>query len=450
MASPLSHKRSRTGVHDSAARPRSSITGGIAVVGLGYVGLPLALRADLRGMPVIGIDSDARHIEELRSRHAPAFLDEEDRGRVLSHGMDVAVDAAAVRNAEAAIICVPTPVSEDHMPDLRPLIAACAAVGTHLRPGTLVVVESTVNPGICDELVIPLLEKRSGLKVEKDFYFAYCPERINPGDERWNVNTIPRVLGGAGAESTRRAYLLYRSLIDAPVRLMANVKEAEAVKIMENSFRDINIAFVNELAMSFKKLDIDITHVIEGAATKPFGFMAHYPGCGVGGHCIPVDPYYLIAYAKRKNGFQHRFLEMARHINNDMPHYTVTLLETSLREKGKTLAGSRIALLGLAYKRDVPDLRESPALAIEKELTLKGAVVRTFDPFVPARSSVHAIEDALHNADAAVIATDHTMFRSLSPKDFALHNVDIVIDGRNCLRKESFQGKTIAYHGIGR
>lgn len=421
----------------------------IAVIGLGYVGLPLALQASHKGYTVIGMDTNDELIEKLQHHHVPTFLSGDDREQISNKNFHPTTLASEIKNAKTIIICVPTPVSSDHLPDLRPLISACEAVAEFITKETLVVVESTVNPGICDEVVIPILTSDSGLEPEKDFYFAYCPERINPGDEKWNVRSIPRVLGASGTESQSRAYALYTSIIDAPIHLLANVKEAEAVKITENSFRDINIAFINELAMSFKKMDIDITHVIEGASTKPFGFMAHYPSCGVGGHCIPVDPYYLIAYAKR-NGFTHRFLETARDINNNMPQYTISLLEDALAQKRKKLPGSRIALLGQTYKKDIADLRESPALVIEKELMRRGAIVRTYDPYVPTKSSVTSLEEALHNADAAIIATDHSLFCTLKPKDFALHNVDIVIDGKNCLNKEAFANTTITYHGIGR
>lgn len=400
-------------------------------------------------MDVIGIDINAPHIDALQGRQSPQFLSEEERPLIALKNFKPTHSFEEVKDADAVIICVPTPVSHDHLPDLRPLMTACESIAPFIQKGTLVVVESTVNPGICDEMVLPSLSAGSGLAPEDDFYFAYCPERINPGDAKWNVRTIPRVLGANTEASTQKAYDLYSEIIEAPIHVLSSVKEAEAVKITENSFRDINIAFINELAMSFKKMGIDITHVIEGASTKPFGFMAHYPSCGVGGHCIPVDPYYLIEYAKR-NGFTHRFLEMAREINNDMPNYTISLLEDALEEKHKKLPSARIALLGLAYKRDIGDLRESPALTIEKELMRRGAIVRTYDPYALHISSVASLDEALHNADAAIIATDHSMFCELTPKELALQNVDIVIDGKNCLDKEAFEGTTITYHGIGR
>ncbi len=428
---------------------RAKSTPSVAIIGLGYVGLPLALRADLLGHEVVGIDIDGRRIKELERHGVPSFLTEEDSELARKHTMLVSGDVSMLAGMDVFIVCVPTPVSENHEPDLEPLISACRSIAPYIRKNTLLVIESTVNPGVCDEIILPMLRELTSLEPENDYLFAYCPERINPGDPNWTVATIPRVLGASGPKSSRAAYTLYSSLIDAPIHMMDNVKSAEAVKITENSFRDINIAFVNELAMSFKKLGIDIVSVLEGAQTKPFGFMSHYPGCGVGGHCIPVDPYYLIAYA-RENGFTHKFLEAAREINNGMPAYTVSLLERALETKRIPITEAKVALLGLAYKRDVPDDRESPAYAIRDELIRRGAHVRSYDPFLKKDSTVGSLEEALRGADAVIIATDHSEFTSLSPNVFLNCGVDTVIDGRNCLDKESFLGANINYHGIGR
>lgn len=432
----------------AANRTTRTKTETIAVIGLGYVGLPLAVLAETRGYRVVGYDVDEIKIALLQERNAP-FLPNEESVQFKKSRMRLSADERILDGALVHIVCVPTPVNEDHVPDLDPLIGACTAVGRHLKKGSLVVIESTVNPGVCETVALPVLERESGLVGEKDFFFAHCPERINPGDAKWTTRTLPRVIGASGPESKARATRLYASLIDGPITPMASLKEAEAVKMVENAFRDINIAFVNELAMSFDKAGIDLMNVIRGASTKPFAFMPHFPGCGVGGHCIPVDPYYLIRYG-RENGFEHRFLMTARQINNEMPRYTVRLLEQLMRRKNMTLAGSTIALLGLAYKRDVPDLRESPALIIETELKRNGARVLTFDPFVPEKSSAHSLKEALSGADAAIIATDHTIFRSLSPQEFLNQGVNILVDGRNCLSKEAFVKSGIAYHGIGR
>ena len=417
----------------------------IAVVGLGYVGLPLAILAENRGYAVRGYDIDANKIAALGKRKAP-FLSAEEAARLASSRIRMSTDAAVLAGADAYIVCVPTPVDEEHTPDLRPLVSAARSVGRHLTRGALVVIESTVNPGACEAVALPVLERESGLRVREDFFFAHCPERINPGDPTWTVGTIPRVMGASDPESLVKATELYQEILDATIVPMDSIKEAEAVKMVENAFRDVNIAFVNELAMSFARAGIDIEHVIRGAATKPFGFMSHFPGCGGGGHCIPVDPYYLIRYGE-ENGFEHRFLKTARAINEGMPAYTLSLLEEVLE---RPLAGAKIALLGLSYKRDVPDLRESPALVIRDLLKAHGAHVRIYDPLLPGESNVKDLEAALTGADAALIATNHTAFMEVTPATLKAHGVDAVVDGRNCLDKVAFLASGIRYRGVGR
>jgi len=420
----------------------------VAIIGLGYVGLPLAILAAERGYRVIGFDIDEVKIAQLEKREANFLSEAEAKAFRLAKKLSISSDERVLDEATAYIICVPTPVHEDHEPDLGPLISASEIVGRHLKEDDLVVVESTVNPGVCEKAALSALERKSGLSRD-DFFFAHCPERINPGDPRWNVRTIPRVIGARNAHSLERAVALYRTLIDAEIVPMQSIKEAEAVKMVENSFRDINIAFVNELAMAFDKAGIDIVNVIQGASTKPFGFMPHFPGAGVGGHCIPVDPYYLIRYGA-ENGFEHRFLATARRINERMPAYTVKLAEEALAEKKRSLAGSTVALLGLAYKKDVPDMRESPALVIEKILKEKGARVQAYDPYVPRIAGLRSLQEALKGADVALVATAHSLFSDLKPSDFSRAGVGIVIDGRNCLDKAAFTGSTITYRGIGR
>jgi len=420
----------------------------IAVIGLGYVGLPLALLADRKGYHVTGIDTSNEKVAHIRQRKVP-FADAELTEGLRVSSLDVTMDFAKVKKADIVIICVPTPVDEARMPDLRPIENAARAVSVHLRKGHLVILESTVNPGVSENVILPILEKNSGLKAGSDFSIAHCPERINPGDMRWNVANIPRVVGALDEKGLQKSLEFYSSLIDASVKPMRSLKEAEAVKIVENAFRDINIAFVNELAMSFTRLGIDVLNVIEGAATKPFAFLPHYPGCGVGGHCIPVDPYYLIEHAK-KNGFDHELLSRARKINSTMPAFTVERLDAALKEKGETLRGTSVAVLGLAYKPEIDDCRESPAFGIIEELEKHGANVISFDPFVPEQSTHKSLEEALFSAHAVIIATGHHIFRNLTPEVFINHGVKVVVDGRNCLPKEQFENSSIVYRGIGR
>lgn len=420
----------------------------IAVVGLGYVGLPLAIRAASRGFSVIGFDIDEVKVAQLMRREAN-FLDaQEAQAFKEAQKLTITAKAADLSVADIYIVCVPTPVRDDHSPDLRPLQGASRIVGAHLSRGALVIIESTVNPNACEGVVLPILEEASGLSRD-EFHFAHCPERINPGDDLWSVRTIPRVVGGRTPECLEKACALYESLVEAPIVPMRTIKEAEAVKMVENSFRDVNIAFVNELAMAFDRAGIDLVNVLKGASTKPFGFMPHFPGCGVGGHCIPVDPYYLIEYG-RDHGFEHRFLQTARRINDIMPRYTVRLLEEALHGQDLPLKGTEVALLGLAYKRDVPDLRESPALVIRDALAQAGAKVRTFDPNILGVSSAKSLREALEGAAAVVIATDHALIRELTCATLRQFGVKVVVDGRNCLDRDSFEGSGIAYRGIGR
>lgn len=420
----------------------------IAVVGLGYVGLPLALLADRKGYEVLGLDIDKRKIESLGK--GLSYIDDVSNKEIEGANIVFSEDFQQIAKAQAVIICVPTPVNEDKSPDLSPVKGAISSIAPFLQPHTLVVLESTVNPGVCDEIVAPLLEKLTKKKVGKDIYLAHCPERINPGDPQWNVSNINRVIGANSERELELAKGLYESLIDAEIRAMASLKEAEAVKVVENSFRDINIAFVNELAMSFHRMGINVENVINGAATKPFAFMPHYPGCGVGGHCIPVDPYYLIEYA-HNHGFSHEFLKLARDINEHMPQFTVELLEEALGKKASGLEGVKVTLLGISYKANVGDERESPALVIRRLLEEAGADLAVYDPHVPGKSTVASIDEALEHGKAVVIATGHDEFRSLRAKTLKDDDIKVVIDGRNILQdiKQELEEAGIHYSGIG-
>lgn len=434
----------RSSAHRTIARRR----GTIAVVGLGYVGLPLACLAAEKGYRVIGIAKNPKKIALINRRISP--IDDSRLQRWLKKvSVEATTDFAAIRKAKIIIVCVPTPVDESSNPDLRPLTQAAESISKYLKKGQLVIIESTVNPGVCQEVVQPILE-RSGLKAGRDFYLAHCPERISPGDQKWTVRNIPRVVGGLTKRDLARAVRFYESVIAAPIRPMETIKAAEATKIMENSFRDVNIAFVNEMAKSFEKLGIDVSDVIAAAATKPFAFMAHYPSCGVGGHCIPVDPYYLIERARR-SGFDHEFLKLARQINDSMPRHTVDRLIEGLNAVNLPVKGTRIGILGVAYKADIDDDRESPSHDIQALLKDLGARLEVYDPYLPKQSTVGSLEELFAKVDAIVLATNHRqLVEVLKPVALKRTKIKVVIDGKNALDKNGIRQAGIIYKGIGR
>lgn len=427
---------------------RRGIIKKVAVVGLGYVGLPLALLAEEKGFDVEGIDLDKKKLSEL-AQSKSGLEDKKANERLQKSKINFSNDFSRIKSRDIVIICVPTPVDENKMPDMTLVKNAVLSCVKNMDKGKLLVVESTINPGVCDEVLIPLIEKETNHVVGETIYLAHCPERINPGDPKWSVDNINRVVGADSDTGLEIAHSFYSQLVEAEVRKMGNLKEAEAVKIVENTFRDVNIAFVNELAMSFGKLGINVVNVINGAATKPFAFLPHYPGIGIGGHCIPVDPYYLIEYA-RGNGFDHEFLSLARSINESMPIYSIDLLEQSLIEKAKKpLKGTKVAVLGLSYKANVGDDRESPAYKVIEALKARGAKVTAYDPYISERSDVNNINDALKDHEAAVLVTAHDDFLGLQPAD--LSHLEVFLDGRNVFfdKKEEFAKKDIIYIGIG-
>lgn len=422
--------------------------GKITVVGLGYVGLPLALLADRKGYAVTGLDVDAQKIAALVKKESP-FRDAEISEFLKNSTISFTTDFSHVRDSEIVIICVPTPVNDNHMPNLEIVENATRAIAEHMQKGQLVILESTVNPEVTEHVVLPILEEVSGMKGGVDFHLSHAPERINPGDVKWNVENINRVIGSLDSVGLEKTAHFYESILTGTVKRMNSIKEAEAVKVVENSFRDINIAFVNELARSFTFLGIDVVNVIDGAATKPFAFMAHYPGCGVGGHCIPVDPYYLIEHAKSK-GFAHEFLSLARKINNDMPLFTVQQLEVGLREAGKTLKGSTVTVLGVSYKANIDDCRESPSFEIISILKNEGVTLKIYDPFVPRESNAFSLAEALETADAVIVATPHDAFKEVGAQIFSNGAVKVFVDGRNAFSKKEIEESGLIYKGIGR
>ncbi len=419
----------------------------VCIIGLGYVGLPLAVQAARKGYSVYGLDNDKEKISKIKKGESPIkekFL-EDNLSQVK---IKVTTNPRVLRKADIVLVCVPTPIDKNFYPNLQPVRGAIESITRNLKKKALIVIESTINPGVCEEVVEPIFAE-AGYKVGKDYELAHCPERINPGDNRWNVTNINRVVGSFTKSGLKRAVKFYESIIDAKIHPMKSIREAEAVKIIENSFRDINIAFVNELAKSFDKLDIDVVDVIQGAATKPFAFMPHWPSCGVGGHCIPVDPYYLIERAKQ-SGFNHRFLKTAREINNSMPEYTVELTQNALNEIKKPLNGTKIGVLGLSYKANVDDLRETPAFKIISLLKKQKAKVLVYDHYFPTMSDVKSLEELLRRSEAIVLVTNHKEFENIEASTFKHYKIKVIVDGKNCLNKEAIRKAKIIYKGIGR
>ena len=420
----------------------------ISVIGLGYVGLPLALAIDeAKKYNVVGLDKSQQSIGDCQQ--GICQFDPLLNTKIANSQINYTNDVDQISGSDIFVVCVPTPVKNDYEPNLAPLKSALETVASKMSKGAIVIVESTVNPGVCDEVAIPTLEQVSGLKLGKDFEVAHCPERINPGDKKWNVYNIPRNVGASSKKATAIVANFYRSFISAEVNEVSSLKVAEATKIIENTFRDINIAYVNELAKSFDLLGIDLVETMDAAANKPFAFMPHYPGCGVGGHCIPVDPYYLIARAETA-GFQHKFLKMAREVNKSMPKYTVAKAVKALNDAGLPVKGTEILLYGLSYKANVGDLRESPALIIKKELEKWGADIICYDPYLLNDSDINSLEKGLSTAQAMVVATNHQEIKDYDfSKPSGYKKIKVIIDGRNCLDYTRLPAE-ISYHGIGR
>ncbi len=415
----------------------------VAVIGLGYVGLPLALLISKKGHDVIGIAKNKERLAQIRNGISP-ITDKRVSSDLKAAKLTVTDQFDVLSKVEIIIVCVPTPINEDNSPDYTFIISACESIGAFLKKGQLVIIESTVNPGTIEEIIIPVLEKTSDLKAGSEFFISHVPERLNPGDEVWHVGNISRVAGAINTDSLNKTLSFYRSILDADVLPLATLKETEAVKVVENCFRDINIAFVNELAMSFSHLGINLMNVIKGASTKPFSFLAHYPGCGVGGHCIPVDPYYLINYGG-KNGFNYEFLLAARKINNEMPKFTVDQLIKSINAIGVKKKEIKVCVLGLTYKPNINDTRESPSFKILNVLKKEGIEASTYDPFI-TKDPLDVVLDGVH---AVIIATAHKEFISIKPDYFINKGIKVIVDGRNCLDFEAYTQSSLVYKGIG-
>ena len=390
------------------------MTRDLVVIGLGYVGLPLAQEASRAGLAVTGLDVSAGVVEGLNAgRSHVDDLSDADIAEMIERGFTATTDASVIADAHAVVICVPTPLTPEGGPDLGAVLGATRAIAEHLQPGQLVVLESTTYPGTTDDEVRPVLEA-GGLAAGRDFHLAFSPERIDPGNPQYGMRNTPKVVGGHTEACTEAAAAFYSRFVDTVVRARGT-REAEMAKLLENTYRHINIALVNEMARFCYELDIDLWDVIAAAKSKPFGFQAFYPGPGVGGHCIPIDPNYLSYQVQAKLGYPFRFVELAQEINAGMPSYVVRRIQDVLNDQGKALRGSRILLLGVTYKPDIADQRESPAKPIAVELRDKGAQVEFHDPHVvswrlgaESLTRVDDLDSALAGADVVVLLQNHS------------------------------------------
>jgi UDP-N-acetyl-D-glucosamine dehydrogenase len=399
------------GLRDKIRR-RSATTG---VIGLGYVGLPLLLEYARTGFRAIGFDIDAEKVRRVND--GDSYVQDVPSSELRSQVQDTrrlraSTDFAPLAECDTVNICVPTPLRKTKDPDISYIVSAVREIAPRLHRGQLVILESTTYPGTTEEVLLPILEEQSGLKVGRDFFLAFSPERVDPGNARYNTKNIPKVVGGVTPQCTAVAAELYEQSLSTVVRV-SSTRVAETVKLLENTFRSVNIGLVNEMALLCDTMDIDVWEVIEAAATKPFGFMPFYPGPGLGGHCIPIDPFYL-SWKARLAGFEARFIELAGQINGSMPGYVVDLVADALNDDRKCVNGARVLVVGLAYKADVDDVRESPALDIVRQLQERGATVSVHDPYVHDVSHEGldvpwvALDPAVLEAqDCVVVVTGH-------------------------------------------
>ncbi|MCU7800492.1 MAG: nucleotide sugar dehydrogenase [gamma proteobacterium symbiont of Lucinoma myriamae] len=456
----------------------------IAVIGLGYVGLPLAALCAIKEYDVIGLERSPEVVETLKTGKSHIIDHEVElllKDAHLSGHFFPTTDHAELSACQTYLICVPTPVDENLEPDLEPLLGAIIDIAPHINKGDLIVVESTIFPGTCESIVLPLLEEKTGLSVGNDIHLAHCPERVNPGDSFWTSANIPRVVGATTAEGTKAAAQFYSSILGGEilnvqdirkslrpkfsktedgytesqiplgsVTMMRSIRDAEAVKAMENTVRDVNIAFVNELAKISDALELDVVDVIDGMTTKPFGKGPFFPGVGVGGHCIAVDPEWLKA-ASMKAGYMPEIIQLSRNTNNGMPAYTIRLLQDALNDRGYPVNGTEIAVLGVAYKKNIDDPRESPFYEVKSQLLAKGAKLKVYDGWVKHENSVDSLEEALSGVKAVLIVTDHDDYITrVKQTNLADLGIEIIIDGRNCLDGEAISEQGITYIGVGR
>lgn len=408
----------------------------VGVIGMGYVGLPLSVELGRENFKVIGIDIAVSKVNLINSGKSDIddVTDDDLKPLVKKGKIKATTDFSELKKADCVTICVPTPLSKTKDPDVSYILASVGEVQKYLHPGQLVILESTTYPGTTEELILPMLEE-TGLKVGKDFFLAFSPERVDPGNKKYTTKNTPRVVGGITPKCTRIAKLFYEQTITQAVPV-SSTKGAEMVKLLENTFRSVNIGLVNEVALMCDKLKIDVWEIIDAANTKPFGFMPFYPGPGLGGHCIPIDPHYLSWKLKSLNYYA-RFIELAGDINSHMPEYVVERINRALNQKKKSLKGSKILILGVAYKRDIKDLRESPALDVIRLLQDLGAEVSYNDPHVPLirmdnsdMKPVKLTKGILQSSDCVTILADHSAY----DYDFVVRNASLVMDTRNATK----------------
>lgn len=411
----------------------------VAVIGLGYVGLPLAVEKAKAGYRTIGFDVQEKKVKMVNEGHnyIGDVVDKELEDLVKKGMLSATSDFSIVKDADFIAICVPTPLDQYQQPDVSYVKKSAMDISKYLKRGSIVVLESTTYPGTTEELLLPILEKGSGLKCGKDFFLAYSPERVDPGNKLYKTKNTPKVVGGVGKDSTEIAAAMYNSVLENCVHVVSSPKVAEMEKILENTYRNINIALANEMAIICEKMGISVWEVIDAAKTKPYGFQAFYPGPGVGGHCIPLDPYYL-AWKAREHDYHTKLIETSGIINDSMPDYVVERASKILNRFKKPLNGSKVLILGVAYKQDIDDIRHSPALKVIEGFEKEGSIVEYYDPYVKnydyngkTRTSIKELtKEELKNADLVVITTAHTNI----DYDFVQANSKFIFDTKNAMK----------------
>lgn len=409
----------------------------IGIIGLGYVGLPLAVSFSEAGVKVIGFDKSTSKVDKINrgENYIKDITDEALQKAVSGKTFEASVDFSRMGECDALIICVPTPLDKFRKPDMGYIESACHEIGRNMKPGTFISLESTTYPTTTEDFMLPIIERESGLKAQEDFWLAYSPERVDPGNQSFHTRNTPKVIGAMSPDGLEIGQAIYRKAVDF-IFPVSSPRVAEMVKILENTYRLINISLINELALLSGKMDINIWEVIEAAKTKPFGFQAFYPGPGVGGHCIPLDPFYLEHIAK-KFDFELSMIHAAGHINMRMPHYMYIKIATALNNNKKSVNGSKILFLGVAYKPNIDDERESPALEIIDIVAKKGGIISYNDPHIPSihthggnnLKSVELTAESLADADVVVITTNHKAY----DVDFITKNAQLIVDLRNVI-----------------